>query len=115
MAAKLFSLQLCHLSFLQQGCNVAAPAAADDDDDDYDDDNDDDNDDDDEEEEEEEEGLGEAVELPSIFRIILRLLSRSRSRVVTFTAIRLRGPGFKPRPGQKFENENFLFSSPQRW
>src|SRR6218665_3870424 len=30
-----------------------------------------------------------------------------RSRVVTFTAIRLRGPGFKPRPGQKFENENF--------
>src|SRR6218665_1935812 len=100
MAAKLFSLQLCHLSFLQQGCNVATPAAADDDD---------------EEEEEEKEGLGGAVELPSIFRIILRLLSRSRSRVVTFTAIRLRGPGFKPRPGQKFENENFLFSSPQRW
>src|SRR6218665_1104978 len=32
-----------------------------------------------------------------------------RSRVVTFTAIRLRGPGFKPRPGQKFENENFCF------
>src|SRR6218665_2372916 len=25
-----------------------------------------------------------------------------RSRVVTFAAIRLRGPGFKPRPGQKF-------------
>src|SRR6218665_1211179 len=33
-----------------------------------------------------------------------------RSRVVTFTAIRLRGPGFKPRPGQKFENENVCFS-----
>src|SRR6218665_543923 len=32
-----------------------------------------------------------------------------RSRVVTFTAIRLRGPGFKPRPGQKFENENVCF------
>ena len=30
-----------------------------------------------------------------------------RSRVVTFTAIRLRGPEFKPRPGQKFENEIF--------
>src|SRR6218665_1399537 len=30
-----------------------------------------------------------------------------RSRMVTFTAIRLRGPGFKPRPGQKFENEHF--------
>ena len=26
-----------------------------------------------------------------------------RRRAVTFTAIRLRGPGFKPRPGQKFE------------
>src|SRR6218665_3375486 len=32
-----------------------------------------------------------------------------RSRVVKFTATRLRGPGFKPRPGQKFENENFCF------
>src|SRR6218665_3257203 len=32
-----------------------------------------------------------------------------RSRVVTFTAIRLRGPGFKSWPGQKFENENFCF------
>ena len=32
-----------------------------------------------------------------------------RSRVVTFTVIRLQGPGFKPRPGQKFENENFCF------
>src|SRR6218665_2894575 len=31
------------------------------------------------------------------------------SRVVTFTAIRLQGPGFKPRPGQKFENENLCF------
>src|SRR6218665_1332816 len=30
-------------------------------------------------------------------------------RVVTFTAIRLRGPGFKTRPRQKFENENFCF------
>src|SRR6218665_734473 len=30
-----------------------------------------------------------------------------RSRVVTFTAIRLRGPGFKQ--GQKFEKENFCF------
>jgi len=34
---------------------------------------------------------------------------RHRSRVVTFTAIRLRGPGLKPRPGQKSENENFCF------
>src|SRR6218665_385491 len=34
-----------------------------------------------------------------------------RSRVVTFTAIRLRGPGFKPRPEQIFENENFCFRS----
>src|SRR6218665_4226655 len=32
-----------------------------------------------------------------------------RSRVVTFTAIRLRGPGFEPRPRQKFENENVCF------
>src|SRR6218665_2235179 len=32
-----------------------------------------------------------------------------RSRVVKFTATRLRGPGFKPRPGQKIENENFCF------
>src|SRR6218665_208111 len=32
-----------------------------------------------------------------------------RSRVVTFMAIRLRGSGFKPRPEQKFENENFCF------
>src|SRR6218665_2060086 len=32
-----------------------------------------------------------------------------RSRVVTFTAIRLRGPGFKPRLGQTFENETFCF------
>src|SRR6218665_1748081 len=34
-----------------------------------------------------------------------------RSRVVTYalSAIRLRGPGFKPRPGQKFENEHFCF------
>src|SRR6218665_2539398 len=31
------------------------------------------------------------------------------SQVVTFTAIRLRGSGFKLRPGQKFENENFCF------
>src|SRR6218665_3234443 len=30
-----------------------------------------------------------------------------RSRVVTFTAIRRRGPGFKYRPGQKFGNKNF--------
>src|SRR6218665_768199 len=29
--------------------------------------------------------------------------------VVTFKAIRLRGPRFKPRQGQKFENENFCF------
>src|SRR6218665_2978815 len=35
-----------------------------------------------------------------------------RSRVVTFTAIRLRGLGFKPRPGQTFENENFCFRRP---
>src|SRR6218665_921559 len=32
-----------------------------------------------------------------------------RGRVVTFTAIRLRGLGFKPPPGRKFENENFCF------
>src|SRR6218665_1351346 len=32
-----------------------------------------------------------------------------RSRGVTLTGIRLRGPGLKPRPGQKFENENFCF------
>src|SRR6218665_1323620 len=32
-----------------------------------------------------------------------------RSRGVTFTAIRLRGPGFKLRLGQKFENEHFCF------
>ena len=32
-----------------------------------------------------------------------------RSRVVMFTAIRLQGPEFNPRPGQKFENENFCF------
>src|SRR6218665_1123540 len=31
------------------------------------------------------------------------------SRLVTVTAIRLRCPGFKPRPGQKFENENVCF------
>ena len=35
-----------------------------------------------------------------------------RSRVVTFTAIRLRGPGLKSRPEQKFENENFCFRRP---
>jgi len=29
-----------------------------------------------------------------------------RNRVATFMAIRLRGPGIKLRPGQKFENEN---------
>src|SRR6218665_4213982 len=31
------------------------------------------------------------------------------SRVVMFTAIRLRGLRFKPWPGQKFENKNFCF------
>src|SRR6218665_107338 len=35
-----------------------------------------------------------------------------RSRVVTFAAIRLRGPGFKPRPGQKFEMRFLLHSHP---
>jgi len=35
--------------------------------------------------------------------------------VVTFTAIRLRGPGFKPRPGQKFENEISASGAHQRW
>src|SRR6218665_1191728 len=36
-----------------------------------------------------------------------------RSRLVTFTAIRLRGPGFKPRPGQTFENgKNMLQTHP---
>ena len=36
--------------------------------------------------------------------------------VVTFTAIRLRGPGFKPRPEQQFENEKISASdAPQRW
>src|SRR6218665_1256376 len=39
----------------------------------------------------------------------VKILLCRRSRVVSFTAIRLRGPGFKPRPGQKFENENFCF------
>ena len=34
------------------------------------------------------------------------------SRVVTFAAIRLRGPGFKPRPGQKFETRFLLHSHP---
>ena len=34
------------------------------------------------------------------------------SRVVTFAAIRLRGPGFKPRPGQKFETRLLLHSYP---
>src|SRR6218665_1626844 len=34
------------------------------------------------------------------------------SRVVTFAAIRLRGPGFKPRPGQKFETRLLLHSHP---
>src|SRR6218665_1731792 len=32
-----------------------------------------------------------------------------RSRVVTFTAIRRRGLGFKSRPGQKFGNKNLCF------
>ena len=32
-----------------------------------------------------------------------------RSQVVTFAAIRLRGPVFKPRPGQKFEKEFCFF------
>src|SRR6218665_3016513 len=31
------------------------------------------------------------------------------SRVVTFTTTRLRGPGFNPWPGQKFEKGNFCF------
>src|SRR6218665_3598685 len=35
-----------------------------------------------------------------------------RSRVVMFAAIRLRGPGFKPRPGQKFETRFLLHSHP---
>ena len=35
-----------------------------------------------------------------------------RSRVVTFTAIRLGGPGFKRRPGQKFETRFLLHSHP---
>ena len=35
-----------------------------------------------------------------------------RSRVVTFAAIRLRGPEFKPRPGQKFETRLMLHSHP---
>ena len=41
----------------------------------------------------------------------------SRSRVVTFAAIRLRGPGFKPRPsaGQKFETEISASFALQRW
>src|SRR6218665_2741787 len=37
-----------------------------------------------------------------------------RSRVVTFAAIRLRGPGFKPRPVQKFENRFLIHSQPSR-
>src|SRR6218665_2451404 len=35
-----------------------------------------------------------------------------RSRVVTFAAIRLRGPGFKLRPRQKFEARFLLHSHP---
>ena len=35
-----------------------------------------------------------------------------RSRVVTFAAIRLLGPWFKPRPGQKFETRFLLHSHP---
>ena len=35
-----------------------------------------------------------------------------RSRVVKFAAIRLRGPGFKPRPGQKFKMRLLLHSHP---
>src|SRR6218665_3879796 len=40
---------------------------------------------------------------------VCRRLGCRRSRVVTFTAIRLRGSEFKPRLGQTFENENFCF------
>ena len=43
------------------------------------------------------------------FSTLDKTLGWRRSRVVTFTAIRLRGPAFKPRPGQKFENKNFCF------
>src|SRR6218665_3838348 len=38
-----------------------------------------------------------------------RLQRWRRSRVVTFTAITLRGPRFKPRPGQKFDKENLCY------
>src|SRR6218665_2669699 len=37
-------------------------------------------------------------------------LGLRHSRVVTFAAIRLRGSGFKPRPGQKFETTFLLYS-----
>src|SRR6218665_115753 len=33
-----------------------------------------------------------------------------RSRVATFAVIRLRGPGFKPQPGEKFETRFLLHS-----
>ena len=35
-----------------------------------------------------------------------------RGRVVTFEAIRLRGPGFKPQPSQKFETRFLLHWHP---
>jgi len=48
--------------------------------------------------------------ITSLWKFCKELFGVRRSRVVTFTAIRLRGPGLKPRPGQKFENENFCFN-----
>src|SRR6218665_1377107 len=55
-----------------------------------------------------------------ISKFIDRLVARKipmphrvrRSQMVTFAAIRLRGPGFKPRPGQKFETGFLLHSHP---
>src|SRR6218665_96450 len=47
-----------------------------------------------------------------VHHLFISALGVRRSRVVTFAAIRLRGPGFKPRPGQKFETRFMLHSQP---
>ena len=44
--------------------------------------------------------------------VVVLCSSVHRRRVVMFAAIRLRGPGFKPQPGQKFETTFLLHSHP---
>jgi len=39
-------------------------------------------------------------------------MTEEQRGLVTFASIRLRGPGFKPRPGQKFETRFLLHSHP---